>query len=84
MVVGEKGMGWRKLRFTGTPAHGSMPWQSDNAVVKAAEAVRRIGAAPEVTPLKYGGSGDVFGSAEAVQRGGQLLFDEGTFDEFDA
>jgi acetylornithine deacetylase/succinyl-diaminopimelate desuccinylase-like protein len=42
MVVGEKGMAWRKLRFTGTPAHGSMPWNSDNALVKAAEAVRRL------------------------------------------
>jgi acetylornithine deacetylase/succinyl-diaminopimelate desuccinylase-like protein len=42
MVVGEKGIAWRRLRITGTPAHGSMPWQSDNAVVKAAEIVRRL------------------------------------------
>jgi acetylornithine deacetylase/succinyl-diaminopimelate desuccinylase-like protein len=44
MVVGEKGIAWRRLRVSGTPAHGSMPWQSDNAVVKAAEVVRRVAA----------------------------------------
>jgi len=40
--VGEKGIAWRKLRVRGTPGHGSMPWGSDNALVKAAEAVRRL------------------------------------------
>lgn len=41
--VGEKGIAWRKLRVKGTPAHGSMPYGSDNALVKAAEIVRRLG-----------------------------------------
>ena len=40
--VGEKGIAWRRLRVLGTPGHGSMPWGSDNALVKAAEVVRRL------------------------------------------
>jgi acetylornithine deacetylase/succinyl-diaminopimelate desuccinylase-like protein len=42
--VGEKGIAWRKLRVSGTPAHGSMPFGADNALVKAAEVVRRLAA----------------------------------------
>ncbi len=41
-VAGEKGVGWRRLTVRGTPGHGSRPLGSDNAVVKAAEVVRRI------------------------------------------
>jgi acetylornithine deacetylase/succinyl-diaminopimelate desuccinylase-like protein len=40
--VGEKGLAWRRLRVRGTPGHGSMPFGSDNALVKAAEVVRRL------------------------------------------
>jgi len=40
--TGEKGIGWRTLRVQGTPAHGSMPFGADNALIKAAEIVRRI------------------------------------------
>ncbi|MCI0584818.1 MAG: M20/M25/M40 family metallo-hydrolase, partial [Chloroflexi bacterium] len=40
--VGEKGLAWRRLRVKGTPGHGSMPYGSDNALVKAAEIVRRL------------------------------------------
>lgn len=40
--VAEKGLAWRRVRVKGTPSHGSMPWGSDNALVKAAEIVRRI------------------------------------------
>ncbi|HEY2387689.1 MAG TPA: M20/M25/M40 family metallo-hydrolase [Candidatus Binatia bacterium] len=42
--VGEKGIAWRRLRVKGTPSHGSMPFGADNALVKAAEVVRRIAA----------------------------------------
>jgi acetylornithine deacetylase/succinyl-diaminopimelate desuccinylase-like protein len=42
MMVGEKGTHWVKLRVRGTAGHGSMPFRSDNALVKAAEVVRRI------------------------------------------
>ncbi len=40
--IGEKGLAWRRLRVTGTPGHGSMPYGADNALVKAAEVVRRL------------------------------------------
>ena len=40
--VGEKGVAWRRLRVTGTPGHGSMPYGADNALVKAAHIVTRL------------------------------------------
>jgi acetylornithine deacetylase/succinyl-diaminopimelate desuccinylase-like protein len=40
--TGEKGIGWRTLSVRGTPSHGSMPFGADNALVKAAEVVRRL------------------------------------------
>lgn len=44
IMVAEKGSHWTKLRARGVPGHGSMPYKTDNAVVKLAEAVRRIAA----------------------------------------
>jgi acetylornithine deacetylase/succinyl-diaminopimelate desuccinylase-like protein len=44
VVVGEKGTHWTTLRVKGTPGHGSSPLLTDNALVKAAEVVRRIDA----------------------------------------
>jgi acetylornithine deacetylase/succinyl-diaminopimelate desuccinylase-like protein len=40
--VGEKGLAWRRLRIGGTPGHGSMPYGADNALITAAEVVRRL------------------------------------------
>jgi acetylornithine deacetylase/succinyl-diaminopimelate desuccinylase-like protein len=40
--VGEKGVAWRRLRITGTPGHGSMPYGSDNALVKAGQVISRL------------------------------------------
>jgi acetylornithine deacetylase/succinyl-diaminopimelate desuccinylase-like protein len=40
--VAEKGLAWMRLRVAGTPGHGSMPYGSDNALVTAAEVVRRL------------------------------------------
>ncbi len=40
--VAEKGVAWRRLTLRGTPGHGSMPYRSDNALVKAAAAVQRL------------------------------------------
>jgi acetylornithine deacetylase/succinyl-diaminopimelate desuccinylase-like protein len=40
--VAEKGVAWRRLRIKGRPGHGSMPFRSDNALVKAAAVVTRI------------------------------------------
>jgi acetylornithine deacetylase/succinyl-diaminopimelate desuccinylase-like protein len=42
VVIGEKGTHWTTLRVRGTPGHGSSPLLTDNALVKAAEVVRRI------------------------------------------
>jgi acetylornithine deacetylase/succinyl-diaminopimelate desuccinylase-like protein len=42
VVVGEKGVAWRRLRVRGTPGHGSMPYGSDNALVTAAKVVSRL------------------------------------------
>jgi acetylornithine deacetylase/succinyl-diaminopimelate desuccinylase-like protein len=44
VMVGEKGAYWCSIRVKGTPGHGSMPFRTDNALVKAAEVVRRIAA----------------------------------------
>jgi acetylornithine deacetylase/succinyl-diaminopimelate desuccinylase-like protein len=41
-VVGEKGVHWLRLTVRGTPSHGSRPLGSDNALIKAAEVVRRL------------------------------------------
>ena len=42
VIVGEKGVFWCVLTVKGTPGHGSQPLRTDNALVKAAEVVRRI------------------------------------------
>ncbi len=42
VTVGEKGIAWRRLRVKGTPGHGSMPFDADNALVKAAGVVQRL------------------------------------------
>ena len=44
ITVAEKGIAWRRLRVTGRPGHGSMPYGADNAVVKAAAIVQRLDA----------------------------------------
>ena len=40
--IGEKGVAWRKLRIKGTPGHGSAPFKSDNALVRAAGVIQRL------------------------------------------
>lgn len=42
VTVAEKGVAWRRLRITGAPGHGSMPFRSDNALVKTAAIVQRL------------------------------------------
>jgi acetylornithine deacetylase/succinyl-diaminopimelate desuccinylase-like protein len=52
--VAEKGVAWRRLRITGTPGHGSMPFRTDNALVRAAAVVQRLAEyspAPRFTEL---------------------------------
>lgn len=43
-VVAEKGSHWCTLRIAGTPGHASLPFRTDNALVTAAEVVRRLAA----------------------------------------
>ena len=40
--IGEKGVAWRRLRIHGTTGHGSMPFRSDNALVRTARVVERL------------------------------------------
>jgi acetylornithine deacetylase/succinyl-diaminopimelate desuccinylase-like protein len=42
VLVGEKGSCWCTLRVTGTPGHASLPFQTDNALVTAAQVVQRL------------------------------------------
>jgi acetylornithine deacetylase/succinyl-diaminopimelate desuccinylase-like protein len=42
LMVAEKGTYWCLIRVRGTPGHASMPHRTDNALVKAAEVVRRL------------------------------------------
>ena len=40
--LGEKGIAWLKIGFKGRAGHGSMPYQSDNATVKAAKVIEKL------------------------------------------
>jgi acetylornithine deacetylase/succinyl-diaminopimelate desuccinylase-like protein len=54
LAAAEKGFAWRRLTIRGTPGHGSSPYRSDNALVTAAEVVRRLAEyrpVPRVTDL---------------------------------
>ncbi len=73
ITTAEKGISWRRLTVKGTPGHGSMPYGTDNALVKAAEVVRRLSAyrpAPELDEL-WGARIKAMGLPEELAR--QLL-----------
>ena len=42
VITGEKGAFWCNITVRGTPGHASQPLRTDNALVKAAEVVRRL------------------------------------------
>jgi acetylornithine deacetylase/succinyl-diaminopimelate desuccinylase-like protein len=42
VMVAEKGTYWITITVRGTPGHASMPYRTDNALVKGAEIVRRL------------------------------------------
>jgi acetylornithine deacetylase/succinyl-diaminopimelate desuccinylase-like protein len=42
VLVGEKGSYWCRITVKGTPGHASQPFRTDNALVTAAEVVRRL------------------------------------------
>ena len=52
VTVGEKGVAWRRLKIAGTPGHGSMPFRKDNALLKAAAVMQRLG--DYRPPAKFG------------------------------
>jgi acetylornithine deacetylase/succinyl-diaminopimelate desuccinylase-like protein len=51
VIVGEKGLYWCRLRISGTPGHGSQPYRTDNALVKAAQVVQRLHEFRPETPM---------------------------------
>ena len=78
--VGEKGVAWRRLRVRGVPGHGSMPFRSDNALVKAARVVQCLAdyrPAPRLHEL-WRERVSTLGVDEATQR---LLLDPVALDE---
>jgi acetylornithine deacetylase/succinyl-diaminopimelate desuccinylase-like protein len=78
MVVGEKGSHWVTLKVKGTPGHGSIPYRTDNALVKAAEVISRI--ARYRPPLHLDGAWKEF--VDAMQFEGPLgaaLLDQRAF-----
>jgi acetylornithine deacetylase/succinyl-diaminopimelate desuccinylase-like protein len=78
--VAEKGLAWRRLVIKGTPGHGSMPYGTNNALITAAEVVRRISAyrpTPEIGDLWLEQLA-ALGLPEATRR---ALSDPGTLDD---
>jgi acetylornithine deacetylase/succinyl-diaminopimelate desuccinylase-like protein len=63
VLTAEKGTFWSKLRIHGTPGHGSQPFRTDNALVTAAEVVRRINAFQPETQINDVWRGFVEGMA---------------------
>jgi acetylornithine deacetylase/succinyl-diaminopimelate desuccinylase-like protein len=51
VIVGEKGVFNLRIRVRGTAGHGSQPYRTDNALVTAAEIVRRIDAFEPATKI---------------------------------
>ena len=51
VIVGEKGVFNMRLTVRGTAGHGSQPYRTDNALVTAAEVVRRIDAFEPATQI---------------------------------
>jgi acetylornithine deacetylase/succinyl-diaminopimelate desuccinylase-like protein len=73
----EKGPMWARLRVTGAPGHGSMPYGTDNALVKAAEIVRRINDYRPPTRLDDAWTGFVHGLGIPEELAGPLLQEDG-------
>ena len=80
VTTAEKGVGWRRLTVKGSPGHGSMPYGSDNALVKAAEVVRRLAEyapAPQLDEL-WAARVNALGLPDETSR---KLLDPGRLDE---
>lgn len=80
VTTAEKGISWRRLKVRGTPGHGSMPYGADNALVTAAEVIRRLGTYrpdPQLDEL-WAARVKAMGLAEDLSR---RLLDPGALDE---
>lgn len=71
--VAEKGICWVRMRARGTPGHGSVP-HGDNAVVKLAEAVARLGRVSLPFHRTDAVAGMIGGMAEALGGVRGLIF----------
>ena len=76
----EKGPLWATLRVTGAPGHGSMPYGTDNALLKAAEVIRRIGDFRPPTRLDDAWRDFLHGLGVPEELAGPLLEEEGFVD----
>jgi acetylornithine deacetylase/succinyl-diaminopimelate desuccinylase-like protein len=81
VMTAEKGSYWCTLRVTGTPSHASMPFRTDNALVKAAEVVRRLAEYRPEIRLEEVWRRFVEG-AELPEELGQALLDPARVDQF--
>jgi acetylornithine deacetylase/succinyl-diaminopimelate desuccinylase-like protein len=73
----EKGPLWARLHVTGTPGHGSMPYGTDNALLKAGEIVRRLGEYRPPTRLDDAWRSFVHGLGIPEELAGPLLQEDG-------
>jgi acetylornithine deacetylase/succinyl-diaminopimelate desuccinylase-like protein len=81
VMVAEKGSYWCTLRVTGTPSHASMPLRTDNALVKAAEVIRRLSEYRPETRLEDVWRGFV-AAAELPAEMREVLLDPVKVDQF--
>ena len=71
---------WAKLHLRGAPGHGSMPYGTDNALVKAAEVVRRVNDYRPPTRLDDAWMAFVGGLGIPEELAGPLLQEDGFVD----
>src|SRR5688572_2113756 len=79
-LVAEKGALWTKLVVRGVAGHGSLPFRTDNALVKAAEVVRRIADHRPATRISDIWRGFVAGLGLPEEVARPLLHEEGFTD----
>jgi acetylornithine deacetylase/succinyl-diaminopimelate desuccinylase-like protein len=77
VVVAEKGSHWCTLRVSGTPGHASQPFRTDNALVTAAEVVRRLAEYRPQTVIHDTWRRYVEGMGFSPERAAELLDAEG-------
>ena len=76
-LADEKGPLWATMTVRGTAGHGSMPFRTDNALVKAAEVVRRLGEYRSRTRIDEAWRGFVEGLGIPAELAAPLLEEDG-------